>query len=63
MIHNYPQSTIEYNSTNTGISENILWSNSSIQMWSTSKDWKKDYVIKTGPTGPKSFSKIREAHV
>ena len=28
----------------------ILWSNSSILKWSTRKDWKTGYVIKTGPT-------------
>ena len=43
-------STIEHNSINAGTSENILWSNSSIQMWCTSMDWKTGYVIKTGPT-------------
>ena len=48
--HPYKWFTIEYNSMNIGTSENILWRNSSIQMWSTSKNWKKDYVIKTGPT-------------
>ena len=35
---------------NTGTSENILWSNSSIQTWSISKNWKTCHVIKTGPT-------------
>ena len=42
-------STIEYDSINTETSENIPWSNSSIQMWPTSKDWKTGYVIKTKP--------------
>ena len=41
---------IEYNSINPGTSENIPCSNSSIQIWSTSKDLKASYVIKTGPT-------------
>ena len=41
------------NNSNTGPSENILWSNSNIQMWSISKDWKTGYVIKTGPTQEK----------
>ena len=40
---------VYYDSVNTGTSENI-WSNSSIQMWSTSKDWKTGYFIKTGAT-------------
>ena len=44
-------STIKYNSINTGPSQNILWSNSSIEMWSTSWDWKTGYLIKAGPTG------------
>ena len=43
-------SKIKYNTINTGTSENILWNNSSIQMWSINKNWKTDYVIKTGPT-------------
>ena len=43
-------STIEHNGINAGTSENILWSNISIQMWCTSMDWKTGYVIKTGPT-------------
>ena len=36
----YKWSTIKYNSINTWLSQNILRNNSSIQMWSTSKDWK-----------------------
>ena len=49
---NYPYKwfTIKHNSINTRTSKNILWSNSSIQMCSTSKDWKTGYVMKTGPT-------------
>ena len=58
-------STVKYNSINTG-PQNILWS--SIQMWSTSKESKTGYAIKTGPTEKvmdpvdlrKRFSKIRE---
>ena len=38
--HSYKWPTIKYNSINTGTSQNILWNNSSMQMWSTSKDWK-----------------------
>ena len=55
-------STIKYNSISTGTSENILWSNSSIQMWSTSKDWKTGYVVKTGPT-EKFFENKRNTHI
>ena len=55
---NYWQSPLKqkkhpYNFTisiDTGPSQNIFWSNSNIQMWSTSRDWKTGYVIKTGPT-------------
>ena len=36
--HPYKRFTIKYNSTKTGTSENILWNNSRIQLWSTSKD-------------------------
>ena len=43
-------STIQYNSINTRHSQNILWSDSSIQRWSTSKSWKTGCVIKTRPT-------------
>ena len=57
----YKWSTIEDKSINTGTSENIIWSDSSIQMWSTSKDWKTGYVIKTEPT--ESSFKIKEARV
>ena len=39
---------MEDNSINTGTSENIIWSNSNIQMWSSRKDLKTGYVIKTG---------------
>ena len=46
----YECSTIEYSNINTETSENIILSNSSIQMWSTRKDWQTGYVIKTGPT-------------
>ena len=59
-IH-YKWFAIKYNSINTGTSENILWSNSSIQIRSITKDWITDYVIKTGPT--ENFSKIREVPV
>ena len=59
--HPYKSSTIKYSSINARTSENVLWSNSSIQMWSTSKDWKTVYVLKTGST--EIFSKIREAPV
>ena len=38
------------NNSNTGPSENILWSNSNIQMWSTSKELKIGYFMKAGPT-------------
>ena len=48
--HSYIWSKINYNSINTGTSENVLWSNSSIQMWSISKDWQTSYAIKSGPT-------------
>ena len=48
-IH-YKWSTIKCNSINTGTSENILWGNSSILMWPTSKDWETGYFIRTGPT-------------
>ena len=41
---------LKNNRINTWPSPNILWNNSSIQMWSTSKDWKTGCVIKTGPT-------------
>ena len=46
----YKWSTIKYNSVDRGPSRNIFWSNSSTKMWSSSKDWKTGYVIKTGPT-------------
>ena len=42
----YKWCTIEYKSINTGASENIFC----IQTWSTSKDRKTDYAIKTEPT-------------
>ena len=45
---------------NTGASQNILWSNSSTQMWSTSKDWKTDHVIKLDLV--KSFSKEKRTY-
>ena len=45
----YKWSTIKHNSINTRSSQSILWNNSSIQMWSTSKDW-KGCVIKTWPS-------------
>ena len=48
--HPYKWSTIDYDVINTGTSENIPWSNSSIEMWSTDKDWKTGNVMKTGPT-------------
>ena len=41
---------LKNNRISTWPSPNILWNNSSIQMWSTSKDWKTGCVIKTGPT-------------
>ena len=56
-IH-YKFSTI-LNSINTGTSEDILWSNSSTQMWSTSKDWKAKFINKTGPT--KTFVKNKRS--
>ena len=41
---------IIYNSVNTGTSENIFWSNISIQMCSKQGLRKTGYVIKPGPT-------------
>ena len=38
--HPYKLSTIEYNSINTGTSETIIRSKSTLQMWSTRKDKK-----------------------
>ena len=46
----YKWSTIKYNSINTWPSQNILWNNSSVQMWFNSKGWKTGCVIKTGRT-------------
>ena len=52
----YKWSTIEDKSINNGTSENIIWSDSSIQMWSTSKDWKiyllKSFFKKVHTAGP-----------
>ena len=46
----YKWSRIKYVSIKTWPSQNVIWNNSSIQMWSTSKDWKTNCVLKTGPT-------------
>ena len=45
----YKSSTTKYNNISTWPSQNILWNNGSIQMWSTNQDWKTDCVIKTEP--------------
>ena len=47
--HPYMWFLIEYSSINSGTYNNILWNSSRILMWSSSKDWKTGYVIKTGP--------------
>ena len=48
--HPYKLSKIKYIGINTEGFENILWSNSSIQIWSINKDWKTGYVIEISPT-------------
>ena len=46
----YKWSKIRYIGISTETFKKILWSNSSIQMWSISKDYKTGYVRETGPT-------------
>ena len=47
---------------NNRTSENILWSNSSIQKWPSSNDPKAGYIIKTGSTQKFLLNK-RSTHI